>query len=88
MRVSFFGIITFNAPYLPWTLIGFTILLHNQIPWADMLGFVVGHLYYYLTDVYPRLFHKRPLETPRWLSSMIDTEAIEEVADLQMEIHE
>ena len=27
VRMSFFGLLTFNAPYLPWVLLGFSLLL-------------------------------------------------------------
>ncbi len=71
--MSFLGLITFNAPYLPWTLLGFSILIHGVIPYADMLGFVVGHLYYYLEDVYPKMPASngiRLLATPSWLKAI------------------
>ncbi len=76
MRMSFLGVFTFNAPYLPLTLIGFTVLVHNKLPWADLLGFAVGHTYYFLQDVYPYLpsnsSHVRPLEPPLWLVGLVD----------------
>jgi hypothetical protein len=37
MRMSFLGLFTFNAPYLPWVLIGFGLML-GQSPFHDVLG--------------------------------------------------
>ena len=36
-RMNFFGLMTFNAPYLPWVLLGFSLLLGNSIS-VDILG--------------------------------------------------
>lgn len=57
VRMSFLGILNFNAPYLPWVLLGFTILLNNIWPAGDILGLIIGHIYYFLEDVYPKLFN-------------------------------
>ena len=52
MRMSFLGLFTFRAPYLPWVLLWFSVLLGNS-PSIDLIGIVVGHLYFFLDDVYP-----------------------------------
>jgi len=57
VRMSFLGILNFNAPYLPWVLLGFTVLLNNIWPADDILGLIIGHIYYFLEDVYPKLFN-------------------------------
>eukprot|EP01105_Mastigella_eilhardi_P024818 TRINITY_DN6557_c0_g1_i1.p1 TRINITY_DN6557_c0_g1~~TRINITY_DN6557_c0_g1_i1.p1 ORF type:complete len:270 (-),score=61.70 TRINITY_DN6557_c0_g1_i1:69-788(-) len=74
VRMSFLGLFTFTAPYLPWVLIGFGFLL-NQDPTYDILGVVVGHLYYYLEDVLPRSVGIRPLRTPFFLKLLLDRRA-------------
>lgn len=51
---SLLGLIAFTAPYLPWALLGFSLLLGQDIT-SDVIGIAVGHLYYYLADVYPAL---------------------------------
>eukprot|EP01136_Pigoraptor_vietnamica_P023724 Opistho-1_new@76135 len=71
VRMSFLGLFTFTAPYLPWVLLGFSVLL-NSSPLGDLLGIGIGHIYYYFEDVYPVLFpgRRRPLKTPaiiKWL---------------------
>ncbi|KAL0625879.1 Derlin-3 [Plecturocebus cupreus] len=37
VRVSFFSLVTFQAPFLPWALMGFSLLLGNSIL-VDLLG--------------------------------------------------
>ncbi|KAI8843065.1 Der1-like family-domain-containing protein [Chytridium lagenaria] len=54
VRMSFLGIFTFTAPYLPWVLLTFTMLLNGVWPTGDLLGMGVGHVYYFLDDVWPR----------------------------------
>ena len=57
-RMSFLGLFPFTAPYLPWVLFSFSVLLGHM--WTtDAIGMVVGHLYYYLEDVYPALADAR-----------------------------
>ncbi len=68
-RMSFFGLFDFDAPYLPWVLMGFGLLIGNS-PYNDLLGVVVGHLYYFLADVYPAQTNRRPLKTPTWLKAL------------------
>lgn len=73
--MNFLGIFTFNAPYLPWVLLGFTVLLNNQWPSGDLLGLVIGHVYYFLEDVYPRMQGsggQRFLSTPGVLKRLFD----------------
>lgn len=42
----------FQAPYLPWVLLGFSVLVGNAF-WVDVMGMVVGHMYYFIEDVFP-----------------------------------
>ena len=64
VRMNFFGLLTFQAPYLPWVLLGFSLLLGNSVS-VDLLGMAVGHIYYFLEDVFPNQpGGKRLLETP------------------------
>lgn len=52
---------------------GFSVLLNNHWPLADVLGLIVGHLYYFLEDVYPRMPQsggRRLLAAPSFLKSL------------------
>lgn len=52
MRMNFFGLLNFQAPYLPWVLLGFSLLLGNAV-YVDLMGIAVGHIYYFMEDVFP-----------------------------------
>ena len=72
IRMNFFGLLTFNAPYLPWVLLGFSLLLGNSVS-VDLLGMAVGHCYYFLEDIFPN----QPggfklLKTPQILKTLCD----------------
>ena len=41
MTLSFLGIMNFTAPYLPWVLLGFSVILGSS-PGVDLLGLLVG----------------------------------------------
>jgi Derlin-2/3 len=41
--LSFLGLLVFKAPYLPWFMLGFSLLMHGTMPKDDMCGIVVGH---------------------------------------------
>ena len=64
--MNFLGLFTFTAPYLPWVLLAFSFVLGNNGV-VDVVGIGVGHLYYFLEDVYPLMLpsRKRVLATPR-----------------------
>eukprot|EP01100_Stratorugosa_tubuloviscum_P009071 TRINITY_DN379_c2_g2_i1.p1 TRINITY_DN379_c2_g2~~TRINITY_DN379_c2_g2_i1.p1 ORF type:complete len:227 (-),score=81.49 TRINITY_DN379_c2_g2_i1:35-715(-) len=64
--VSFFFGLRFQAVYLPWVLVGFHFLLNGSIPWQEIVGIFVGHLYYFLTDHLPLRMRIQPLKTPQF----------------------
>eukprot|EP00878_Enallax_costatus_P024128 GHUV01025722.1.p1 GENE.GHUV01025722.1~~GHUV01025722.1.p1 ORF type:complete len:197 (+),score=76.16 GHUV01025722.1:592-1182(+) len=69
VNLSFLGIFNFTAPYLPWVLLAFSVMLGSS-PKVDLLGMVAGHAYYFLEDVYPRMTGRRPLKTPSFITAM------------------
>jgi Derlin-2/3 len=52
VRYTFFGLFNFQAPYLPWILVLLAILFNGSII-GDLVGIVVGHIYFFLVDVFP-----------------------------------
>ncbi|KAM6298065.1 derlin-3-like [Aegotheles albertisi] len=73
VRMNFFGLLNFQAPFLPWVLMGFSLLLGNSII-IDLLGIAVGHIYYFLEDVFPNQpGGKKLLLTPGFLKMVLDT---------------
>lgn len=70
LRLSIFGIINCTAPYWPWINVLFAVLM-GASPKADLLGIAVGHVYYFLEDVYPRMpGHRRWLGAPAPLKAL------------------
>nr|ABM55620.1 putative Der1-like domain family, member 2 [Maconellicoccus hirsutus] len=77
LRMNFFGLLNFQAPYLPWVLLIFSVLLGNTVI-VDFLGMGVGHLYFYLEDVFPNLQGGfRVLRTPNFLKEIFDGRPID-----------
>ncbi|KAL7536324.1 hypothetical protein ACHAWF_005436 [Thalassiosira exigua] len=78
MRMSFLGVFTFNAPYLPWVMLSFSMLLGHSVT-IDAIGILVGHTYYFLEYVYPVVAdirgwkRKKVLEPPRALHWLCGT---------------
>lgn len=61
-----------SADYLPWVLLGLSLLLDHNIL-ADLIGIGVGHVYFFLEDVYAKdealggLGGPRLLKTPNFM---------------------
>jgi Derlin-2/3 len=92
-RMSFFGVIVFNAPYLPWVLLLFSLVLGNPVE-CDLLGIIVGHTFYFLDTVYPRVARlrgwswKKLLVTPSLLHYIFATDVgFQIIDDADVSIH-
>ncbi|KAJ6333863.1 hypothetical protein OIU77_009698 [Salix suchowensis] len=75
IHMSFLGLFTFTAAYLPWVLLGFSVLV-GASAWVDLLGMIAGHAYYFLEDVYPRMTGRRPLRTPGFIKSLFADDVV------------
>lgn len=72
VRMNFFGLLNFQAPYLPWVLVAFSVLLGNAV-YVDLMGIAVGHIYYFLEDVFPKQREGfKILKTPAILKFLFD----------------
>ncbi|VDK47646.1 unnamed protein product [Cylicostephanus goldi] len=79
IQMNFFGVLSFTAPYLPWVLLLFSLLLGNNAI-VDFMeyerfvpGIACGHFYFFLEDVFPYQQHgTRLLKTPNWLKWLFD----------------
>ncbi|EDW97306.1 derlin-2 [Drosophila yakuba] len=70
--MNFFGVLNFQAPYLPWVLLCCSMILGNTV-WVDVIGMGVGHIYYVLEDVYPTLSNGyRLIKTPYFLKRLFN----------------
>lgn len=78
IKMSFLGVFTFTAPYLPWVMLTFSVILGNPVT-MDIIGILVGHTYYFLEYVYPVVADirgwkiKRIMEPPRLLQWICGT---------------
>ncbi|KAF2721291.1 putative ER-associated proteolytic system protein Der1 [Polychaeton citri CBS 116435] len=67
VRLSFLGLLTFKAPWLPWVLIAFNVVLHGHWPKDELCGIFVGHIWYFFNDIYPSAHNgHRPMDPPQW----------------------
>ncbi|BDA49288.1 Derlin-1 [Coccomyxa sp. Obi] len=65
-NVSLMGLVSIQAFYLPFALMALSLAMGGD--WiSDLLGIVVGHLYYFLKELHPAAGGPRLLETPTWL---------------------
>jgi Derlin-2/3 len=81
-RLSFLGLLVFTAPYLPWVLMGFSLVVHGNIPKDEIMGVVIGHVWYFFSDVYPPLHNgSRPFDPPMWWRRIFEGRPREETAD-------
>lgn len=55
IHLSFLGLVTFSARYLPYVMFGFSALVANRVPFRELLGILVGHVYYFLDDYWPSM---------------------------------
>lgn len=65
--MSFLGLLVFRAPYLPWVLMGISFVVHGTVPKDELMGVIIGHVWYFFNDVYPPLHGgSRPMDPPMW----------------------
>lgn len=43
MQLSFLGLFVFRAPFLPWVMIGLSVVMHGNWPKDELCGIAVGH---------------------------------------------
>jgi len=99
IRMNFLGLLPFTAPYLPWVLLAFSLVLGNSAT-VDLIGIAVGHTYFYLDDIYPRVAElrgwnpRRILRLPVGDTIQIETEVLgqqlnrPEVVPVELEVNE
>merc|ERR1711991_896252 len=72
--MSFYFGIKFQGKYLPWVLCGFELLL-GGVPVQYFAGIFTSHVFYYLTEVMPRVSGKPSfLKTPGFLYRLLPPE--------------
>lgn len=68
-EVNVMDLFFLKAEVLPWFFCAQTLILEGELPFADFLGIVVGHLYHYLTK-------QKILKTPQIVKDWFSKESI------------
>lgn len=74
IELSFLDVFHFRSCFLPYFMFMMILLSGNDIT-LDLLGIIVGHIYYFFEDVVPRIPEtrgKRLLKAPSCLSRVCD----------------
>lgn len=65
-RINIYGVVSLKGFYLPWAMLALDLIFGDPLM-PDILGMVVGHLYYFLTVLHPLAGGKFILKTPFWM---------------------
>ncbi|KYQ99964.1 derlin-1 [Tieghemostelium lacteum] len=72
MDVTFFFGMKFKSIYLPWVFMGFNILM-GGLPIMEFCGVICGHVYYYISEIYPEAYRKpNYLATPSFIKGLFN----------------
>jgi len=66
INMSFMFGIQFQSFYFPWVLVAFNLLMGGR-PIPELMGIIVGHIYFFLEDIYPNTSGIRLIKTPKFL---------------------
>jgi len=69
-QVIFYGF-TFSQWHTPFLFLGVSVLIGNSLT-TDLLGIAVGHLYYFLSEVVPRVYGWTIIRTPTFLYAVFN----------------
>ena len=69
--VNVMDLFILKAELLPWFFCAQTFILEGEVPFADLLGIVVGHLYHYLTQ-------QKILKAPQSLRDLFSSPALKD----------
>ncbi|XP_057952592.1 derlin-1-like [Malania oleifera] len=67
--INIYGLVSLKGFYLPWAMLALDLLFGNPLK-PDILGIVVGHLYYFLTVLHPLAGGKYIFKTPLWVHKL------------------
>ncbi len=61
---------------------GFSLILHGTVPKDEIMGVVIGHVWYFFCDVYPPLHNgSKPFDPPAWWRRIFEGRPRDETAD-------
>lgn len=92
VRMSFLGIFTFKAPYLPFVLLGLSLVVSSTLPVDDMLGIFIGHLYFFGQDALPQesrrlseSIERRWFSAPKWFRTLYCAATFQQMPEDQLD---
>jgi hypothetical protein len=68
--IAFYGVVKFKGFWLPFILLGISVLIHEKQIFVQLAGIAVGHLWYFLTILLPRGTGETYLPTPAWMLTL------------------
>ncbi|KAF6136522.1 hypothetical protein GIB67_035081 [Kingdonia uniflora] len=68
-QVNIYGLMSLKTFYLPWAMLALDVIFGLPIM-PNLLGIMAGHLYYFLTVLYPLSNEKHILKTPNWMHKL------------------
>ena len=68
---NMFGVFTLKVAYIPWFYVAIHVLMGNSIT-PILIGIAVGHIYYYIIEVLPRISNVDLIKTPTFCVSIIN----------------
>ncbi|KAM0945719.1 putative derlin, Rhomboid-like superfamily [Dioscorea sansibarensis] len=69
-QINIYGLVTLKAFYLPWAMLALDVIFGSPIL-PDLMGIIAGHLYYFLTVLYPLSTGRNILKTPIWVHRIV-----------------
>ncbi|KAI5070536.1 hypothetical protein GOP47_0014879 [Adiantum capillus-veneris] len=68
-RINIMGLFTVQGFYLPWVMLLLNVIFGSPLV-TDLMGIIVGHVYYFLTVLHPRNRGRNFLKTPLWVHKL------------------
>jgi len=69
-KISLMGVLTLQGLWMPFGLLAINVMMGGSIL-SDVVGIVVGHAYYFLTILHPRVTGRHYLQTPAWVHNLV-----------------
>uniref|UniRef100_A0A0C9RXV1 Derlin n=1 Tax=Wollemia nobilis TaxID=56998 RepID=A0A0C9RXV1_9CONI len=69
-QVNISGLFNVKGFYLPWVMLALNVIFGSPLL-PDLMGIIVGHLYYFLAELHPRAGGKNLLKTPNWVHKLV-----------------
>ncbi|KAK4256447.1 hypothetical protein QN277_009308 [Acacia crassicarpa] len=69
-RINIYGVVSLKGFYLPWAVLALDLIFGDSLK-PGITGMVAGHLYYFLTVLYPLSGGQYIFKTPLWVHKIV-----------------